>query len=80
MASLPEDKIGEAITALLDLIDEDNKGRPDFEPSVPREHIHAAIDALAWLYGTRQGSSASIYASLAVTKAIEEHVTLKSQS
>lgn len=59
------------IRRLLDDIDRENSARIDYEPVIPRERIERAMSALLRLYGTRNGSAASIYASVALSEALE---------
>ncbi|MEG3180200.1 hypothetical protein [Sphingomonas sp. LT1P40] len=52
-----------AIEALLDAIEADNKDRIEYEPAVTRAATRDVLGAIAWLYGARNGSAASIYAA-----------------
>jgi hypothetical protein len=60
----------EAATALLDAIEGENRSRDDWRPAISRDRAAAIVDALAWLYGARQGSTASVYAADALEKAV----------
>lgn len=59
-----------AIDALLDAIEADGARREAFTPAISREGAREVIAALAWLYGARAGSAASIYAAVALAEAV----------
>ena len=59
------------IRRLLDEIDRENAARLEYEPVMPREQAERAMRALLWLYGTRNGSAASVYGSVALSEALE---------
>lgn len=67
----PAETEADLIRRLLDEIDRENAARVDYEPVMPRERAERAIRALLWLYGTRNGSTASVYAAVALSEALE---------
>jgi hypothetical protein len=64
--------IDAAIDALLDAIERSNAQRVDYEPAVPRDTIREVLGAVAWLYGARNGSAASVYAADALQRAVKK--------
>lgn len=57
--------------ALLDAVEAENGERDGWRPAIARENAEAILNALLWLYGARDGSTASIYAADALDKAVE---------
>ena len=50
------------VAALLDEVEEESKGRPDFEYGLERKRVEGAIHALLWAYGSRCSDTAFGYA------------------
>jgi len=59
------------IAMLLDAIEQENRDRPEFVRAIGRADAGMLLERVARLYGTGEGSAASIYAVVALQDAVK---------